>query len=180
MISRLELQEANDKLQQINDKLDEMYDLIEHEVKAKNEVEETKEDITNELFKAREMNYTLRTEIDYIRENYFINESDVHSIRQHENEIQNLVVVYDDILKEMSKSAVRYSEVKDNLEYLDEHVKVINEEQEKLQNHLIQLREDEAEAEDNLLKIQSKRRDLSSTSCFKPNKCSRAICYYEK
>ena len=30
----------------------------------------------------------------------------------------------------MSKSAVRYSEVKDNLEYLDEHVKVINEEQE--------------------------------------------------
>ncbi|MDU2144722.1 MAG: septation ring formation regulator EzrA [Staphylococcus sp.] len=160
MISRLELQEANDKLQQINDKLDEMYDLIEHEVKAKNEVEETKEDITNELFKAREMNYTLRTEIDYIRENYFINESDVHSIRQHENEIQNLVVVYDDILKEMSKSAVRYSEVKDNLEYLDEHVKVINEEQEKLQNHLIQLREDEAEAEDNLLKIQSKKEEI--------------------
>ena len=82
-------------------------------------------------------------------------------------------------LKEMSKSAVRYSEVKDNLEYLDEHVKVINEEQEKLQNHLIQLREDEAEAEDNRLKFNRKRRDLSSTSCFKPNKCARAICYYE-
>ena len=32
---------------------------------------------------------------------------------------------------------------KDNLEYLDDHVKVINENQEKLQNHLIQLREDE-------------------------------------
>ena len=42
MISRLELDNANDKLEQINDKLDEMYDLIEHEVKAKNEVEETK------------------------------------------------------------------------------------------------------------------------------------------
>ena len=75
-----------------------MYDLIEHEVKAKMKLKKQK-DITNELFKAREMNYTLRTEIDYIRENYFINESDVHSIRQHENEIQNLVVVYDDILK---------------------------------------------------------------------------------
>ena len=104
-------------------------------------MEETKEQITDELFKAREMNYTLRTEIDYIRENYFINESDVHSIRQHENEIQNLVV-YDEILKEMAKSVRRY-EVKDNLEYLDDHVKVINENQEKLQNHLIQLREDE-------------------------------------
>lgn len=160
MISRLELNEANDKLEQINDKLDEMYDLIEHEVKAKNEVEETKEQITDELFKAREMNYTLRTEIDYIRENYFINESDVHSIRQHENEIQNLVVVYDEILKEMFKSAVRYSEVKDNLEYLDDHVKVINDKQEKLQNHLIQLREDEAEAEDNLLRIQSKKEEV--------------------
>lgn len=52
MISRLELQEANDKLQQINDKLDEMYDLIEHEVKAKNEVEETK--------KILQMNYSKR------------------------------------------------------------------------------------------------------------------------
>ncbi|QFU27003.1 septation ring formation regulator EzrA [Staphylococcus haemolyticus] len=160
MISRLELDNANDKLEQINDKLDEMYDLIEHEVKAKNEVEETKEQITDELFKAREMNYTLRTEIDYIHENYFINESDVHSIRQHENEIQNLVAVYDEILKEMAKSAVRYSEVKDNLEYLDDHVKVINENQEKLQNHLIQLREDEAEAEDNLLRIQSKKEEV--------------------
>ena len=160
MISRLELDNANDKLEQINDKLDEMYDLIEHEVKAKNEVEETKEQITDELFKAREMNYTLRTEIDYIRENYFINESDVHSIRQHENEIQNLVAVYDEILKEMAKSAVRYNEVKDNLEYLDDHVKVINENQEKLQNHLIQLREDEAEAEDNLLRIQSKKEEV--------------------
>lgn len=160
MISRLELDNASDKLEQINDKLDEMYDLIEHEVKAKNEVEETKEQITDELFKAREMNYTLRTEIDYIRENYFINESDVHSIRQHENEIQNLVAVYDEILKEMAKSAVRYSEVKDNLEYLDDHVKVINENQEKLQNHLIQLREDEAEAEDNLLRIQSKKEEV--------------------
>ena len=28
---------------------------------------------------------------------------------QFENEIQNLIAVYDDILKEMSKSAVRYS-----------------------------------------------------------------------
>lgn len=35
MISRLELDQANDKLESINDKLDEMYDLIEHEVKAK-------------------------------------------------------------------------------------------------------------------------------------------------
>ncbi|PTE70966.1 septation ring formation regulator EzrA [Staphylococcus devriesei] len=160
MISRLELDNANDKLEQINNKLDEMYDLIEHEVKAKNEVEETKEQITDELFKAREMNYTLRTEIDYIRENYFINESDVNSIRQHENEIQNLVAVYDDILKEMAKSAVRYSEVKDNLEYLDDHVKVINEKQETLQNHLIQLREDEADAEDNLLRVQSKKEEV--------------------
>ena len=106
------------------------------------------------------MNYTLRTKSTIYEKTISLMKV-MHSIRQHENEIQNLVVVYDDILKEMSKSAVRYSEVKDNLEYLDEHVKVINEEQEKLQNHLIQLREDEAEAEDNLLKIQSKRRDLS-------------------
>src|SRR5699024_3022367 len=50
MISRLELDEANDKLNSINDRLDEMYELIEHEVKAKNEVEETKEVITDNLF----------------------------------------------------------------------------------------------------------------------------------
>ena len=60
-------------------------------------------------------------------------------------------------LKKWLNLFVRY-EVKDNLEYLDDHVKVINENQEKLQNHLIQLREDEAEAEDNLLRIQSKKK----------------------
>ncbi|HBI8849378.1 TPA: septation ring formation regulator EzrA [Staphylococcus aureus] len=160
LISRLELEEANDKLANINDKLGDMYDLIEHEVKAKNDVEETKDIITDNLFKAKDMNYTLQTEIEYVRENYYINESDAQSVRQFENEIQSLISVYDDILKEMSKSAVRYSEVQDNLQYLEDHVTVINDKQEKLQNHLIQLREDEAEAEDNLLRVQSKKEEV--------------------
>ncbi|MDT1916220.1 septation ring formation regulator EzrA [Staphylococcus aureus] len=160
LISRLELEEANDKLANINDKLDDMYDLIEHEVKAKNDVEETKDIITDNLFKAKDMNYTLQTEVEYVRENYYINESDAQSVRQFENEIQSLISVYDDILKEMSKSAVRYSEVQDNLQYLEDHVTVINDKQEKLQNHLIQLREDEAEAEDNLLRVQSKKEEV--------------------
>lgn len=160
LISRLELEEANDKLANINDKLDDMYDLIEHEVKAKNDVEETKDIITDNLFKAKDMNYTLQTEIEYVRENYYINESDAQSVRQFENEIQSLISVYDDILKEMSKSAVRYSELQDNLQYLEDHVTVINDKQEKLQNHLIQLREDEAEAEDNLLRVQSKKEEV--------------------
>lgn len=160
LISRLELEEANDKLANINDKLDDMYDLIEHEVKAKNDVEKTKDIITDNLFKAKDMNYTLQTEIEYVRENYYINESDAQSVRQFENEIQSLISVYDDILKEMSKSAVRYSEVQDNLQYLEDHVTVINDKQEKLQNHLIQLREDEAEAEDNLLRVQSKKEEV--------------------
>ncbi|EME2725062.1 septation ring formation regulator EzrA [Staphylococcus aureus] len=160
LISRLELEEANVKLANINDKLDDMYDLIEHEVKAKNDVEETKDIITDNLFKAKDMNYTLQTEIEYVRENYYINESDAQSVRQFENEIQSLISVYDDILKEMSKSAVRYSEVQDNLQYLEDHVTVINDKQEKLQNHLIQLREDEAEAEDNLLRVQSKKEEV--------------------
>lgn len=160
LISRLELEEANDKLANINDKLDDMYDLIEHEVKAKNDVEETKDIITDNLFKAKDMNYTLQTEIEYVRENYYINESDAQSVRQFENEIQSLISVYDDILKEMSKSAVRYSEVQDNLQYLEDHVTVINDKQEKLQNHLIQLREDKAEAEDNLLRVQSKKEEV--------------------
>ncbi|HHW9405266.1 TPA: septation ring formation regulator EzrA [Staphylococcus aureus] len=160
LISRLELEEANDKLANINDKLDDMYDLIEHEVKAKNDVEETKDIIADNLFKAKDMNYTLQTEIEYVRENYYINESDAQSVRQFENEIQSLISVYDDILKEMSKSAVRYSEVQDNLQYLEDHVTVINDKQEKLQNHLIQLREDEAEAEDNLLRVQSKKEEV--------------------
>lgn len=160
LISRLELEEANDKLANINDKLDDMYDLIEHEVKAKNDVEETKDIITDNLFKAKDMNYTLQTEIEYVRENYYINESDAQSVRQFENEIQSLISVYDDILKEMSKSAVRYSEVQDNLQYLEDHVTVINDKQEKLQNHLIQLREDEAEAEDHLLRVQSKKEEV--------------------
>ncbi|MDW4218070.1 septation ring formation regulator EzrA [Staphylococcus saprophyticus] len=160
MISRLELDEANEKLNSINDRLDEMYELIELEVKAKNDVEETKEVITDNLFRAKEMNYTLQTEIEYVRENYYINESDVQNVRQFENEIQNMISVYDEILREMAKSAVRYSEVQDNLKYIEEHVAVINEKQEKLQNHLIQLREYEAEAEENILRVQSKKEEV--------------------
>ncbi|GGA92384.1 septation ring formation regulator EzrA [Staphylococcus muscae] len=160
MISKLELDAANQKLEEINKQLDVMYDLIEHEVKSKNAVEESKERITDELFHAKDMNYTLQTEIEYVRENYYINESDVQNVRQFENEIQNLISVYDEILTEMSKSAVRYSEVQDNLKYIEDHVVVINDKQEKLQNHLISLREDEAEAEEHILRVQSKKEEI--------------------
>ncbi|PTG23719.1 septation ring formation regulator EzrA [Staphylococcus chromogenes] len=160
MISRLELDEANKKLENINLQLDEMYDLIEHEVKAKNAVEESKERITDDLFHAKDMNYTLQTEIEYGRENYYINESDIQSVRQFENEIQNLITVYDEILMEMAKSSVRYSEVQDNLKYIEDHVDVINEKQQKLQNHLVSLREDEAEAEEHILRVQSKKEEI--------------------
>ncbi|UEX90961.1 septation ring formation regulator EzrA [Staphylococcus ratti] len=160
MISRLELEDANKKLENINQQLDEMYDLIEHEVKSKNAVEESKERITDDLFLAKDMNYTLQTEIEYGRENYYINESDIQSVRQFENEIQNLIAVYDEILMEMAKSSVRYSEVQDNLKYIEDHVKVINEKQQKLQNHLVSLREDEAEAEEHILRVQSKKEEI--------------------
>ena len=124
------------------------------------------------------MNYTLQTEIEYVRENYHINESDAQSVEQFENEIQSLISVYDDILKETSKSAVRYSEVQDNLQYLEDHVSVINKEQDKLQNHLIQLREDEAE--DNLLKLQSKKEEVYRRLLASNLTSVRTFHYHEK
>lgn len=59
MISWLELDEVNNKFENINDKLDEMYDFIEYEVKVKNEVEEMKDIIIDDLFKVKDMNYIL-------------------------------------------------------------------------------------------------------------------------
>ena len=131
LIGRLELTKAESIINEINDSLDDMYDLIEHEVKSKNTVEQSKEIITDELFHAKDMNYTLQTEIEYVKENYYISEEDVHKVRQYENEIQNLISVYDEILGEMAKTNVRYSEVEDNLLYIEEHVKVINDNQQK-------------------------------------------------
>lgn len=160
LIGRLELSKAENLINEINDSLDDMYDLIEHEVKSKNTVEQSKEIITDELFHAKDMNYTLQTEIEYVKENYYISEEDVHKVRQYENEIQNLISVYDEILGEMAKTNVRYSEVEDNLLYIEEHVKVINDNQEKIQNHLISLREDEATAQQNTLRVQSKKEEI--------------------
>ncbi|PSC77496.1 septation ring formation regulator EzrA, partial [Mammaliicoccus sciuri] len=85
---------------------------------------------------------------------------DVHKVRQYENEIQNLISVYDEILGEMAKTNVRYSEVEDNLLYIEEHVKVINDNQQKIQNHLVSLREDEATAQQNTLRVQSKKEEI--------------------
>ena len=160
LIARLELDKAEDIINEINDSIDEMLELIELEVKAKNNVLKTKESITDQLFYAKDMNYTIRTEIEYVKENYFINEEDVQKVRQFDNEIQNLITVYDEILMETAKSSVRFTEVEDNLKYIEEHVKVINTNQDKLQKHLTSLRQDEEEAQKNILSIQSKKEEI--------------------
>ncbi|TDM04543.1 septation ring formation regulator EzrA [Macrococcus carouselicus] len=160
LIARLQLDEAEEIIGSINGTLDEMLELVEIEVRAKNNVEKSKELITDELFYAKDMNYTLRTEIEYVRENYYIDEEDIQNVRQYDNEIQSLIAVYDEILSEMSKSAVRYSEVEDNLTYIKDHVSVINMNQEKIQHHLTSLRDYEREAQSHTLKIQSRKEEV--------------------
>ncbi|UBH09745.1 septation ring formation regulator EzrA [Macrococcus armenti] len=160
LIARLELDKAEAIIDEINDSIDEMVELVELEVKAKNNVELTKEEITDQLFHAKDTNYMIRTEIEYVKDTYYINEEDIQNVRQYDNEIQSLITVYDEILMETAKSSIRYTEVEDNLKYIETHVKVINEKQEKIQNYLTNLREDEQEAQRNTLKIQSKKEEV--------------------
>lgn len=160
LIARLELDEARKIINDINDQLDDMYELIEHEVKSKQEVDSTKDAVTDQLFNAKNLNYTLRTEIDYLKDLFHINESDVHTVHKYENEIENLIDVYDDIMTETSKMSVRFSEVLDNLIYIKEHIGTIYDEQDKIQEHLINLREDESEARENAQYVLEKKEDV--------------------
>ncbi|MDJ1155443.1 septation ring formation regulator EzrA [Macrococcus caseolyticus] len=160
LIARLELDKAEEIIDEINDAIDDMVELIELEVKAKNNVELTKEEITDHLFHAKDTNYMIRTEIEYVKDTYYIDEEAVQNVRGYDNEIQSLITVYDEILMETAKSSIRYTEVEDNLKYIESHVKVINEKQEKIQNYLMNLREDEQEAQHNVLHIQSKKEEV--------------------
>ncbi|MBY8909757.1 septation ring formation regulator EzrA [Salinicoccus roseus] len=160
LITRLELDEARDILEDINTQLDDMLELVEHEVMAKTKVDHEKDIITDDLFHAKDMNYTLRTEIDYVKEQFHINETDVHQVQKYEHEIEGMIEIYDEIISETSKSMARYSEVLDNLEYIKDNIGSINEEQQQIQQYLINLREDEAEARENALLIQDRKEEI--------------------
>ncbi|MHC0552202.1 septation ring formation regulator EzrA [Salinicoccus sp. CNSTN-B1] len=160
LISRLDLDEAKDILDGINAELDDMLELVEHEVKSKTKVDHEKDIITDDLFHAKDLNYTLRTEIDYLKEYFHINETDMHRVQKFEHEIENMIDVYDDIISETSKSMARYSEVLDNLEYIKQNIGSINEEQNQIQQYLINLREDETEARENALLIQDRKEEI--------------------
>ncbi|GAA3724160.1 septation ring formation regulator EzrA [Salinicoccus jeotgali] len=160
LISRLDLDEAKDILDGINAELDDMLELVEHEVKSKTKVDHEKDIITDDLFHAKDLNYTLRTEIDYLKEYFHINETDMHRVQKFEHEIENMIDVYDDIISETSKSMARFSEVLDNLEYIKQNIGSINEEQNQIQQYLINLREDETEARENALLIQDRKEEI--------------------
>ncbi|AKG74263.1 septation ring formation regulator EzrA [Salinicoccus halodurans] len=160
LITRLELDEARAILDDINTQLDDMLELVEHEVKSKTTVDHEQHIITDDLFHAKDLNYTLRTEIDYIKEQFHINESDIHKVQKFEHEIENLIDVYDEITTEMRKTTARYSEVLDNLEYIKGNIGAINDEQKQIQQYLINLREDEAEARENALLVQDRKEDI--------------------
>lgn len=157
LISRLDLDEARKILDDINIQVDDILELIELEVKAKIKVDQDQPLVTDELFHARNSNYTLRTEIHYLQEHFYINDSDVHSIQKFEHEIENLVDVYDEIVIETSKANARFSEVENRISHIKEQILQINDEQEQIQDHLINLREDAEEAKGNMIYIQDKK-----------------------
>lgn len=160
LITRLELDEARAILDDINEQLDDMLELVEHEVKSKTKVDHEQHIITDELFYAKDLNYTLRTEIDYVKEQFHINESDIHKVQKFEHEIENLIDVYGEITNEMRKTTARYSEVLDNFVYIKENVGAINDVQNQIQQYLMTLREDEAEARENALLVQDRKEDI--------------------
>ncbi|GAB3061053.1 septation ring formation regulator EzrA [Salinicoccus sesuvii] len=160
LITRLELDEAREILDDINKQLDDMLELIEHEVKAKTKVDHEKDIVTDDLFMAKNMNYTLRTEIDYVKDQYHINETDIHRVQKFEHEIENMIEVYDEVITEIGKTTARYSEVLDNLDYIKDNIGEINGAQQQIQQYLVNLREDEAEARENSLLIQDRKEEI--------------------
>lgn len=157
LIAKLELDEAHSILDDIHDELDDMYELVEHEVNAKNKFDHEKDVITDELFNAKALNYTLRTEIDYIKEQYHIDESDVQKVMNYENEIENLISIYSGMIDETEKNTTRYSAIVDNVDYLKNNAHTIHDEQNGIQEHLINLREDDAEARENLRYVNDRK-----------------------
>lgn len=157
LVAKLELEEADSILENIQAELQDMYDLVEHEVNAKNKFDGEKDVITDELFNAKALNYTLRTEIDYIQEQYHIDESDVQKVKNYANEIENLITIYSDMIDETEKNTTRYSAIVDNVDYLKNNAHTIHEEQNSIQEHLINLRENDAEARENLRYVNDRK-----------------------
>src|SRR5690625_161177 len=143
LISRLDLDEARAILDDINTQLDDMLELVEHEVRSKTKVDHEQHNITDDLFHAKDPNYTLRTEIQYLQDQFYINDTDIHSVQKFEHEIESLVDIYDEIVTEMSKTNARYSEVENRISHIKEQIIEINDEQEQIQEHLVDLRDED-------------------------------------
>ncbi len=168
LVAKLELEEADAILDNIHDELDDMYDLVEHEVKAKNKFDQEQDVIQDELYKSKTLNYTLRTEIEYIKEQYHIDESDVQKVFNYENEIENLTGIFSEMINETEKNTTRYSALVENIDYLKDNAHTIFEDQNAIQDHLVNLREDDKEARDNLAYVNTRKekvyRDLMSSN----------------
>lgn len=159
-IAKLELEEAEADLDRINNELDDMFDLIEHEVEAKIKYDELKDKVTDSLFKAKDTNMSLRTEINFIKESYYINDREVQTIHKYEHEIEELVTMYSGIEDEVNKNTTRYSRIIDNLEYIDSTIESINNKQDEVLEYLQSLKYDEEEAIDNTDLIDEKKEEI--------------------
>ena len=159
-IAKLELEEAEADLDRINNELDDMFDLIEHEVEAKIKYDDLKDKVTDSLFKAKDTNMSLRTEINFIKESYYINDREVQTIHKYEHEIEELVTMYSNIEDEVNKNTTRYSRIIDNLEYIDSTIESINNKQDEVLEYLQSLKYDEEEAIDNTDLIDEKKEEI--------------------
>lgn len=159
-IAKLELEEAEEDLERIHSELDDMYDLIEHEVEAKIRFDDLRDKVSDMLFKAKDTNMSLRTEINFIKDAYYINDREIQTIHKYEYEIEDLVTMYADIESEVNKNTTRYSQIIDNLEHIDHTIEDINDKQEDVLDYLQSLKYDEEEAIDNTNLIDDKKEEV--------------------
>lgn len=159
-IAKLELEEAEEDLERIHSELDDMYDLIEHEVEAKIKFDDLRDKVSDMLFKAKDTNMSLRTEINFIKDAYYINDREIQTIHKYEYEIEDLVTMYADIESEVNKNTTRYSQIIDNLEHIDHTIEDINDKQVDVLDYLQSLKYDEEEAIDNTNLIDDKKEEV--------------------
>ena len=145
-IARLELDNAEYENNQVQEEINALYDIFTREIAAQKVVDGLVTTLPTYVQHMKENNSVLIDDIDRLSKNYSLSETDFSHVRRLQAELENYEMAISEVTSEQDEPTQAYSVIEENLKYLQENLKEIEDEQISVSEHLARIEKDDLNA----------------------------------
>lgn len=153
ILKGLNINQVKSNCHQIETMINQLYDAMAREIKAKRQVNNDVDVISEYIEHAQKQNYVLMTELRRLSQNYDLNHNEIQTTKKLSHQLAHIDAVHHKDMDAMASNSVIYSDALDHQKKAEKQLGNIETQQRKINDSVYDLNREESSARDSISKF---------------------------